>query len=987
MQRLNSSHRKFMFAGASALVLCALTPAAALAQTAPAQNNDAVEEIVVTGQRAAIQSAQKIKQNAAEIVDGISADDIGKLPDRSVTEALQRVVGVTIDHTMSRGDPEHFSVEGSGVNIRGLTYVRSELNGRDSFTANGGRSLSFEDVPPELMAGVDIYKNPSAEQIEGAIGGLVNLRTQLPFNFPGLKIGASAGLGYGELSKGKGAPSGSLLVSDRWDTNAGQFGALFDVAYSKSRTRTDAIQQEAYFPHLSAAQDPSNSWNTTGKTVWLPNGLQWRTLDFDRRRLGLYGALQWKPNDRFQTSLTGFRSDYEMKWGEFAIFSQIANPGNVVVANGKYDGQGVLTSGVLSDPADGGMPFNDDVRAANRKSVTTDWSWNAQWNPDDKLTIKTDLQYVRGTTRGFDSTVATGLLIPSETIDLTGKLPTIGVDKAYMTDANNYYWAFTMDHFDESVGKEWAWRGDVEYAFDSSVLKSLRFGARYTDRSAVNKNTPYNWQAVSQTWMLGWYMNSLASVGTYKAPTTVYDFPRFFNGNATLPSAVVFPALELANGWPDSYRLLHSFRAANSISDQGYTWTPATYGPGAVNLQSENTYSGYAMLRFGFDEAKYPIDGNIGVRVVQTRSQATGSFVGASTPAVDPSVPAGTVPIFVSTTTEGTYQNNYTDVLPSLNLRMKFTDTLQARFAAAKAVARPDYSQLQAYTTLNVGLSGSGAGTVVDLTGTGSGNPYLKPTKSNQYDVTLEWYFAPTGSLTGAVFYKDLKDVITNALYNVPYAATNGTVYNFATTAPVNGASGTAKGFEVAYSQFFDFLPGWLSGFGVQANYTYVDSSQKLYANPANATTSQITTLAQNTFGVDTDGSTFKTLPLTYLSKNSFNVALMYEKGPVSARLAYNWRSKYLQAVNVNGTNGSNGFNKATLAYDQRWALPTWADDYGQLDGSVFYKLTPNVTLGIEAQNLTDSTYKQLMQQNIGMKGRAWFVTGRRFNAQVRYTF
>src|SRR5574343_1581635 len=136
------------------------------------QPSGSIETVQVTGQRAALQSAQKIKQNSDEIVDSIVAEDMGKLPDRSVTEVLQRVVGVTIDRTMSKSDPEHFSVEGSGVSIRGLSYVRSELNGRDSFSANGGRSLNFEDVPPELMAGVDIYKNPSADQIEGGISGL-----------------------------------------------------------------------------------------------------------------------------------------------------------------------------------------------------------------------------------------------------------------------------------------------------------------------------------------------------------------------------------------------------------------------------------------------------------------------------------------------------------------------------------------------------------------------------------------------------------------------------------------------------------------------------------------------------------------------------------------------------------------------------------------------------------------------------------------------
>jgi len=983
--RRTQSHRKVMLAGASALVIGLMGSGAAQAQD---KDVTAVEEVVVTGQRAAIKSAQDIKKNALEIIDGISADDIGKLPDRSVTEALQRVVGVTIDHTMSRGDPEHFSVEGSGVNIRGLTYVRSELNGRDSFTANGGRSLSFEDVPPELMAGVDIYKNPSAEQIEGAIGGLVNLRTQMPFNHKGFKFGASAALGYGELSKGKAKPSGSILLSNRWDTPIGEIGALIDVAMSKSRTRTDAIQQEAYFPHVpnGVNGETTNAWNTTGKTVWVPNGLQWRTLDFDRDRKGAYGALQWRPNDKFETSLTAFRSEYEMAWGEKAIFSQVGDPGSVSVSNGVFDGNGVFQKGVLSAP--GGMSFNDDVRAANRHSVTTDVAWKSTWTPNDQLTIKTDVQYVRSTTKGFDSTVATGLLIPSETVDLTGDIPSLSVNKAYMADPNNYFWAFTMDHFDESVGHEWAWRGDVEYRFESDVLKSLRFGARYTDRDAETKNTPYNWQAVSQTWMLGWYMNDLVSVGKYKAPTTVHEFPNFFNGQANLPAPVVFPALSLANGWPDSYRLLHSFRAQNSIWDQGYTWSPASYGAGSQNLQAENTYAGYAQLGFGWDQLQYPIDGTVGVRVVKTRGEATGSFIGAQTPAViDPSIPVGLIPNFVRTTTEGTYSNEYTNVLPSLNLRMKFSDQLQGRIAMARALARPDFSQLQAYTTLNVGITGTGTTARADLTGTGSGNPYLEPTKSDQFDATLEWYFAPTGSLTAAVFYKKLTDVVVSQVYNVPYAATNGTVYNFSTTAPVNGAEGSAKGFEIAYSQFFDFLPKPFDGFGVQANYTYVDSEQELKAAPSNITSGQAATLALNQLGIDTDGSTFKDLPLTYLSEHSYNVALMYEKGPVSARLAYNWRSKYLQAVNVNGTNGGSGYDKATGQYNKTWALPTWADDYGQLDGSVFYKINENVSLGLEAQNLTDSQYKQLMQQNIGFKGRAWFVSGRRYNAQLRITF
>ncbi len=155
-------------AAAQALMVLAMP---AVAQSTEAPKAQQLETVVVSGQRAALQSAQKLKQNADEIVDSINADDAGKLPDRSVSEVLQRIVGVTMDRVMARGDPGRFSVEGSGVLIRGLTYVSSNLNGRESFSANGGRGLSWEDVPPELMAGVDVYKKALCALIEDGSSG------------------------------------------------------------------------------------------------------------------------------------------------------------------------------------------------------------------------------------------------------------------------------------------------------------------------------------------------------------------------------------------------------------------------------------------------------------------------------------------------------------------------------------------------------------------------------------------------------------------------------------------------------------------------------------------------------------------------------------------------------------------------------------------------------------------------------------------------
>ena len=1008
-------HYKKTAIAVAAAQIALLAGGAAMAQTA-SEGQPAGSVVVVTGQRAALNSAQKLKQNSDEIVDSIVAEDIGKLPDRSVTEVLQRVVGVTIDRTMAKGDPEHYSVEGSGVTIRGLTYTRSELNGRDSFSANGGRSLNFEDVPPELMAGIDIYKNPSAEQIEGAIGGLVNLRTAMPFDFKGRKVAVSLQNTYSELKKGKWSPSGSVMVSDRWKTGFGEIGALVDLAYSESATRTDAFQVEPYYPRTDV--EP-------GRTVWVPKGSQWRTLNFNRKREGAYAALQWKKDATLSSSLTYFKSKYEMKWDEQAIFSA-ASPYNIQVAPGAtYDAKGALLTGSLTDPADGGIDFGADTRAANRKSDTTDISWHTTWRPNSAWTFDADVQRIKAKSHSFDSTVATAIKMQQENLDLRGNVPVLNfsaAERARLADPGNYYWAFTQEHMDRSEADEWALKLDAKYAFDHPVLRDVRFGVRFTDRDAVTQNTnpSYNWAAITQPWQgelvdnNGVKQLAYLSDPRFGGQTQVYNFPNFFNNNTNVPS-LVFPNTALATGYPGSYTTLHSYydvlckqvAASNGVAPACGTWNPATFGtdPAGTNSQSEKTGAFYTQLRFGFDDWRFPVDGNVGVRYVQTDMKARGYSV--FNPTGIPNDPAGftqvgpAIPIIAAQSAARDYSNSYHNVLPSLNLRMKAADTLQFRFGAAMGISRPDFDKLQGYATLSENVDSTLNGTVrtvnnVSLTGTSDGNPNLRPTRSSQADLTAEWYFAPAGSLTVAVFNKRLKDIVITQSYAYPLQGTDGKSYDFNVTAPVNGARGHARGMEIAYQQYFDMLPGWLSGFGVQANYTYVDSAQKLY-NPVysvycSGSDGGTSNLNLNLNGCDVDGKTFGDLPLQNLSKNSYNLAFLYDKGPLSARLAWSWRSKYLQAVNVNGTRGTDGTdtNPASPTVGQHniaWALPTWADDFGQLDASLFYNFTENLSLGVEAQNLTDAKYKQLMTQGIGDKGRAWFVSGRRFTASLRYSF
>jgi TonB-dependent receptor len=189
-------------------VALALSTGALQAQEANAastgEDNEATTElqtVEVKGIRGSVMRAQDIKRDAAQIVDSVTAEDIGALPDRSVTETLKRVSGVTVTGFAARDDTDHFSAEGSGVMIRGLTFVRGELNGRDIFSAAGGRGISFEEVSAELMAGVDVYKNPSAEIIEGGLGGTVNLRTRKPVDEPGRKIAGSVDYNYGDKAR------------------------------------------------------------------------------------------------------------------------------------------------------------------------------------------------------------------------------------------------------------------------------------------------------------------------------------------------------------------------------------------------------------------------------------------------------------------------------------------------------------------------------------------------------------------------------------------------------------------------------------------------------------------------------------------------------------------------------------------------------------------------------------------------------------------
>ncbi|NIK50219.1 TonB-dependent receptor [Xanthomonas arboricola] len=912
-----------------------------------------LDTVEVRGVRASLIKSQVIKRDASQIVDSVSAEDIGALPDRSVTETLQRVSGVTIDHFAARSDPDHFSAEGSGVMIRGLTQVRGELNGRDIFSAASGRGLSFEDVPAELMAGVDVYKNPSAEIIEGGLGGTVNLRTRMPFDNPGRIVGGNVDYNYGDMSK-KYKPSASFLFSDRWNTGIGEMGFMIDVAHSELATRSDGIQVEPYVRRTDEAVLAGSGRSE----VFVPGGVNWRQLDFERKRDGIAAAFQWKPSDATEIYAQFLRSRYEMNWQERAAFFNDSN-NSITPAPGTtfdYDDRGAFLRGspvssswrgVLTGD---GVRFNTDNRYSEQRTTTTDMSVGFSHFFNDNLQIKGDMQLVESENEQLDFTVFSATYLPGLSYDVSGKYPSVQIaNPAFTQDPSNYFWAAAMDHLGKNRGRQLSTRVDLEYTFDdSSWLRFARFGMRATDRNQINKNSGYNWGVISDNWAaIPGTSNGLANMSEFMTDqSSLFTFSDFFRGGVNVPTTLVVPNSSLVNNYRSASQMIQQI-----VALRGYGWAPDTYQPQDTNRQHERTQAAYAALYFGNDEAwGVPVDGNIGIRVVQTNTQAEGfgQFQNLAGLNVSPELQAR----YTGQYFENNSQGSYTNVLPSLNLRLRFTDSLQWRFAASKAMARPDYTQLQPYVLLNVETNDAGQAT--DFVGT-AGNPNLKPMVANQFDTALEWYFDTSDMLYATLFYKKVKDYFSTQ--------TRSEIYDnrpWLVTRPYNMDEGTIRGAELGYTQFFDQLLGWLSGFGVNANFTFVDSQ-----GGANTATDPYTNTTVT--GVE--------LPLEGLSRRSYNLAGIYEKGPLSLRLAYNWRSRYLLTTS-----------------DASTRLPTWADDYGQLDGSFFYRFNEHLQLGVQANNLTNTVTKVLMGPTSYEGGevdprlytRSSFVNDRRYSLVLR---
>jgi len=1073
--------RRMLRGGSIGVLSAALLSNVAVAQDAGGEE----DEVIATGIRQSLEDAAAIKRNADVFVDAITAEDIGALPDRSVSEALQRVPGVSVLRFAGPDDPDHFSVEGSGVTIRGLPFVRSELNGRDVFGAGPSGRLGFEDVSPELLGSVQVFKNQSADMIEGGLSGTVDLRTRVPFDNREGTFGYTLDFTYSDFVE-EVTPSFSVLGSKSWETGAGEFGLLASFSRNRLRSRSDATQLGDYRARDAAGNRIADE-DINKNTLFTPTGGGVRTQDFDRERDAISFAGQWESNDgRWQAVAQFLEADSGVAWTENVLESSIDdNPGVVTTGIGGvgepiFGDSGLFQSGRITDnsgwrgddlangnifdggpnvfatPA-GGIRQLALARERVERDVTRDFGFNLKFAPNERLRTQLDVQYIDATSDVTDVTVHTAFesdfeatLNGGETL-INYVAPSL-FDSAtdfgeggtvldgdfvvpqngdYFQNLGNYYLRSKMDHVTQSEADEFAIRGDVEYDLDKGWLQAVRIGGRYSERDSLIRESAFNWGNVSEIWTgddvngngdAHLRLNNPALLGLFSQNS----FENFQRGGGSGQFPGFFWSGPLASDYEGFLSTIQPIldgvtnaqsRGFPTLANRPGAVSGTPFLPNEINNILTDTYAAYARLDFGNTDDPFAngmsLSGNVGLRWVRTEVDSDGSFSVANisqTP-LNPENFAGScapqqggdrLPGICSLSADrlanlttffsgdGSVdnletKNSYDRLLPSLNLKLQLNDEMLIRFGAARSMSRANENDLRSGSQIifrsdlpEPDPNNPGFNTFTGLTSF-SGNPFLNPAMSNQFDLSYEWYFGDANSFTVSAFYKKIEDLIIPTV-TVGGAATGG-VFND-TTVVANGASevvafqqpgnaiddATFKGFEVAYQQFYDFLPGALSNFGVQANYTYIDDS-----SPGEFDNSVTGNTNDGNVSLQRDTSNFE-----QVSEHQFNIAGIYEDEKISARLAYNWRDDFLLVRRDVIFPFSSIFQKAT----------------GQLDGSIFYTINDNFKVGLTAVNLLDDVTEteQLINGTVpsGLNVRAprsFIRNDRRYTLSLRANF
>ncbi|MES2325613.1 MAG: TonB-dependent receptor [Pseudomonadota bacterium] len=804
--------------------------------------------VVVSGQRKAAQSAQTLKKNADQVVDSIVADDIGKFPDKNVAEILQRVTGVQV----IRGGGE-----AGQVIIRGLGGIVTLLNGREFFS-DSGRSLYLADIPATMLQRIDVYKTQGGDLPEGGTSGVIDVRTNRPFDFKGARVNASARIENRDKA-GTHNPDISAMASNRWKTGIGEVGALVGMSYQRGR----------YHDEVAFAGEPAPIDNGVMGTNFfgrfMGNG--------DRKREALNFAFQWRPSADVEVFAEGFRTNIDHRFQNNFMLGFPPNFRGATITT--KPGTNYLDTITLLNQDHGGFV---STQAYQHDVTNEQYAIGARWDITPSLRLTSELASTDSyfnerrvivdfdyTARGFIGAVRSG----GGYVDFPG---------TNMQDpvAANFRIAGGKDIADDRGGKSTDWRSDL--VWDTSDNQALAFVKEVSGGVRLAKRQAHSQANLDAWWNFG--PNQGRNVSNFPG---IYRLSAPTGGNYGVGQYIV----------PDVDYLLDNTAQVRQI----LTGSTAAMGlnPNSYYSDDEKTSSIYGKAKFAFNPG-IPVSGVLAARVVRTEQTLRGNTVQG----------AVVTPVTVAT--------SRTDVLPSLALRADFTPTLVGRVITGKAIERPNFPDYNPAMRLD---EGTGNGQLP--TGT-AGNPYLRPTQSKNIDVALEWYFAPTGSLTATVFEHKFKDRLS---FKEAQETINGRVYNIGRQYNLSRAN--LEGVEVSYRQFYDRLPDFAKGLGLEANFTYITGDQ-----------------------VNPDGTKS---PFLGMSKTSYNLVGLYERGPVSARLAYNWRSRFLAEPNYRGNR----------------TLDLYVAPLRSLDGSISYRINKNLTLTLDGNNLLDQPYHDYFNEDPGL--------------------
>jgi len=772
MNELMARHNTKHTAIAAAVMILAL----GIAQQASAQQADTSQEggmqtVVVTGVRAALEQSLRQKRNADSVVEVVTAEDIGKMPDKNVADAIQRLPGVNTQSSAGGeggfGENDRVSLRGTSPSLQQTLFNGHAISTGDWFVLNQiggnvGRSSSFSLLPSELVGSIVVQKSATADLVEGGVSGAINVITRRPLDFrQPLTFEASAQANYNDLSS-KTKPHVSALVAMK--NEAGTAGFLLQGFSEKAAVRRDGQEILGYTP-ISATSAAAVA-NPALAGVMVPTFIGASLFEQTKKRSGGAFDVEFRPARGVSLDVNGFYSELKAGHQNTNWLAAPANsinsanqiPQNPVVRNNTLVGAGfAVNNGEVDNiyrPDAGGESWYLDV--------------NGKFKVNDDLSLTGRLGRTHGV--GYDrndvyyqNNVDGGMVY-----GLNGLSPaTISYPGGNTAAPGSTAWAGGGEA--QSVDQEKYAQVDAEWRLHDGMFSALRFGGRVTDHERTAEHPletrpgPLGFTNPGPAWSGQMYPSDFANDlgGNLSSNYFKYDGAALGAWGAVPGNRLL--DYTLRHNWMDEFRV------------------------------GEKTAALYGMLEAGGDGWS----GNIGLRAVQTKQTTVVNLPGGPNPvtgsAFGPYTPT-------------TFKRTYRDYLPSANVKFDVRPDLVVRAAVAKTMARPDYSALGGSVSLNDdALSGSG------------GNVNLDPVRSTNFDVSAEWYYAPKAALSAGLFYMDLRSIVAQG-------TSTGTYYNNKRSAPAEyqitspfNTSGKNKGIELSWQQ-----PIW-NNFGFLANYTWAD--------------------------------------------------------------------------------------------------------------------------------------------------------------------